>query len=329
MKKIWVIEEKRNPSTDYYIIPALKSIGLEKQIQIFNSPPEDWEERDIVLIFVRYLTRDWIDFVEKNKKNTKKIIYFMDDDLWDFRSWWGLPLRYIKKILLKSFQWKKWLFKIGALFWVSTEYLAEKYSSLNPIVIPPYPIFQPLPEIDTFLPYEILFYHGTSSHREEQIWLYSLFNEILSVSNCLLLEMIIDKKISKRFRNFENMIMLYPMPWPVYKDFLLSKMRTIGLVPLFFKPFNKARSYTKFFEIVACRAVGIFTKDSIYAKVIQHEENGLLIRNDPNEWIKAIKTLLENRELRTNLYINSFNLYQKLKTEAENIYRKNLGGMVI
>lgn len=325
-KDIWIIQECANPSTEYYILPALKIAGLEERIRILNIPPENKLRENINLIFVRYITREWINFVESNKNKIKKIIYFMDDDLFDLRSWRGLPLRYIKKIYLKAFQWKRWFTKVNVEFFVSTEFLAEKYSKLNPVVLPPYPIFNPLSpekiiEKESNL---TVFYHGTASHIKEIKWLYDIVKKVILLNENIIFELIGNDKVYNKFKTLERVIVVHPMKWNLYKGFLLTKRRHIGLVPLLDNDFNLARSYTKFFEIVSCGAVGIYSKKGPYEKIIHNETEGILVLNEKTHWIENIIKLAEDSSFRLNLYSKSIDKLKTLKEFAEKNYREKI-----
>lgn len=324
-KSIWIVEECSNPTTEYYILPALKVLGLEDRTRLLNIPPEEIINNPSFLIFVRYLTTDWINFIEKNKNSIKRIIYFMDDDLFDLSSWKGLPFRYKKKIYFKAYRWKGWLIKNKADFIVSTDFLAEKYKYLNPSIIHPYPIFNSDYSLENNEDSEFLkvFYHGTASHRDEINWLYDIVRCILVENDRIIFEIIGDKKVYDKFRNLKRVIIVHPMKWETYKKFLFKEKRHIGLAPLLLNKFNLGRSYTKFFEIVASGAAGIYSKESIYGKIISEKE-GFLLENKKEEWINIILKLADDRFCRLLLYLNSIKKLENLKEIAEKIYKENL-----
>lgn len=330
-KDIWIVEECRNPSTDYYILPALKIVGFEDRIRIFNIPPQEELKSDLTVIFVRYLTYDWVSYIKKNFKRIKKIIYFMDDDILDFKAWKGLPFKYQKKLFFKAYIWKKWLLSVGADFFVSNEYLLNKYHYLNPSILPPYPIFNSYPIFNCPQPSSSdeskhinLFYHGTSSHRRELNWLYDIAKEVISFNKNIVFEIIGDDQVYKKFKKLQRVIVSHPMRWEVYKYFLLTKKREIGLVPIIYSKFNLARSYTKFFEVTACGAVGIYSKESIYREVVSHEEDGVLLPNDKKEWVNTVKKLVNNEAYRLELYLRAQKKLKVLKEFSEKNYTETL-----
>lgn len=327
-RDIWIVEEAENPSTEYYILPALKMLALDDRVRIFNNPPKGMEREKIIIIFIRYLNREWIRFVEKNRDHISKIIYFMDDDLFDSTSWGALPLKYIKKIYMNSYRWKSWLLDMKADFIFSTEYLAKKYNQMNAVILYPYPVLD-LPSVSEVIEDSKddvikIFYHGTSSHKEEIKWIHHLVKEVLSNNRSIIFEFIGNEKVNKIFKSLERVIVVHPMRWYLYKKFLLSQKRHIGIVPLIDNKFNRARSYTKFFEIVSCGAVGIYSKESCYNKIVSHEKDGILISNDKSHWVEFILKLAEDHSYRLELYFNSLRKFEMLKEIAEKNYKENL-----
>lgn len=328
-KEIWVIEERPNPSTEYYILPALKTLAIpEKNIKIFNSPPEERVNTPFTLIFVRYLNRKWINFVEKNSDKVLKIFYFMDDDLLDVRSWKNLPLKYLLKLYFNAYRWKGWLEKKKVIFLVSNNFLAKKYNYLNPLVLNPYPIFEDLISTssvrNTNNKFITVFYHATYSHKEEIKWLYNIISEVLKLDKKIIFELVGDSKVYKKYKSLERVIIVHPMKWESYKKFLVIQKREIGLVPVLDIPFNLGRNYTKFFEIVACGAIGVYSQNSSFANIISHNKDGILLTNDKKVWIETILELANDQTLRANLYLNSLNKLSYLKKLAETSYKENL-----
>ena len=79
------------------------------------------------------------------------------------------------------------------------------------------------------------------------------------------------------------------MSWPAYKTFIQRPGRTIGLAPLLDTPFNAARAPTKFFDITAAGAVGIYADSPVYRRLVEHGKNGLLLPMDsPGGWVEAV-----------------------------------------
>ena len=90
------------------------------------------------------------------------------------------------------------------------------------------------------------------------------------------------------------MQVLHPMRWPAYQAQLGRPGRSIGLAPLLDTRFNRARSHTKYYDITQAGAAGIYAEGPVYERIVQHEENGLLLPMQPDKWVQAIVDLYEN-----------------------------------
>lgn len=327
---IYVVEERHNPTTDYYIVPALKVSGTIQNAVVLSKPPEKIN-KGATVIFVRYISDAWKNFVEQNKKKIRRIIYFMDDDLFNLKAIKELPLRYAFKIFSLAYIRKNWLIKNSATFVVSNEHLQKKYSQLNPSVLPPYPIFH-YNLSDSFHNESenvLLFYYASACHEREMIWLHDIIKEILRESKNVSFEITGGPRIVKLYNCINGVKVIKPMKWKQYRSFLTERQKHIGLVPLLPSTFNKSRTYTKFFEISGCGAVGVYFTNSCYSKVVRNMIDGLFIDNKKDHWIESILSLINDRKQRATLYKNSLEKINKLKKQTEIIYNNHFKHMLL
>ena len=283
--RVFVIEERVNPSTDFFVRPALEQTGAEVEYFDFNSVPLLDNGERVMLVFVRYISKAWWLWLMKHRPQVSRLCYFMDDDLFDLQAFRGLPWRYQYKLMRLAFRRRQWLAQQGAELWVSTPYLQQKYAHWQPRLIPASVSLQ-VPEQFT------LFYHGSASHQAEFAWLYPVVAQVLDAHPSLSFELIGDSTINLKYRNLPRVHVLHPMSWQAYQALLGRGGRDIGLAPLLDNRFNRARAYTKFFDITRAGAVGLYSQDSIYQQVVQHDVNGLLLANEPSSWCAAISDLL-------------------------------------
>lgn len=314
-----IFEESPNPSTDYYIKPLLKHKNLNyKTISFKDFEINQQVPASNTLIIVRYLNRKLKHWIENNRKKVEKIVYFMDDDLFDFKVLKYLPKRYAWKIFSRAYLYKDWLRKIRAEFWVSNEYLANKYSHLNPKVVLPYPIYiKEEEEMSKNQAFPLVFYHATASHIEEFYWLKKLLLKLEQEK--LIVELVGDKKIGEMYKGIRNIYRVDVMPWKEYLKFVSLKYRHIGLALLFNNPFNKARSWVKFFNIVKSGAVGIYSENFPIAELIKDFNAGIVLPMDVKLWKDAIISLLDE-ERRKELFAESLKLTEYLKEKALKSY---------
>lgn len=290
-----IVEEGRNPSTDYFILPYLRKLGVDEERLTFDQLPTEEELQDTELLFVRYIPRKWQSLLDQNLIKMPQMLFFMDDDLFDWHAFSGMPLRYQIKILRYSWSKQRWLKSVDAQVWVSPPYLQQKHCEWAPELLQAEPL-----EISAE-PGLNISYHGSASYEADIHWLPPVIQEVLKQSPKLTFEIISNTGVNRLFCNMPRVQVLYPMKWPTYLSMTQKPGRTIGLAPLLDLPFNRARSHTKFFDITQSGAVGIYAAGDIYSKVVRHRENGLLLPMQPSLWVDGILGLAKDEWLRKSL----------------------------
>jgi len=314
-----LVQEKQNPSTDYFLLPLLQ--GKYERVDIVNHDvnPVDICLEGKLLIFVRYVPKNWKHKVEQDRGYLADVVFFMDDDLLDFKAFSGLPFKYQLKLLKLSYIRKYWLKKIGVKLWVSTAYLMKKYADRDPFLVLPKPNLSSLRTIR-------IFYHGSASHSREIEWLYPVIKQVLKKNSELSFEIVGDNTINKLFRSLPRTAIIHPMSWSAYQSFISQKGRSIGLAPLHDVPFNSARSYTKFFDITQAGAVGIYAKHDSFNGVIKNKVNGVLVDMIHNDWVDAILTLAADEPMRMRMVDEARKTCRQLASHKVDIanYKKDI-----
>lgn len=293
-----IVEHGLNPSSDFFVKPALSKeaftvCDLSSQPVIKN----DADKHHIA--FVRYLTPQWMRWIEQHSHLIGRLAFFMDDDLFDLTAHAGLPLRYRWKLYRLAFRHQKWLRRMNAELWVSNNSLASKYQQWNPLILSPQTPYADNSQQKT------LFYHGSASHMQEVTWLLPVVEEVLQQDTTFSFEIIGNSKVRTLFSHLPRVHVLQPMSWPAYKALVSRPGRTIGLAPLLPSAFNTARSATKFFDITQASAVGIYAKHPVYSTMVQHEHNGLLLNMVQDDWASAVLQLGNNETARSNMLKNA------------------------
>ena len=302
--KAYIFEEGANPSSDYYIIPRLRLKGFEiNRVSLHLKEYPRLEECSNVFL-VRYASNRLIKFLKKERARIKNLIYFMDDGLWDIKSLLSVPPIYAWRLFKKAYLYKSKILDLGAEIWVSTEYLKNKYSQYKPKLLYPCPIGLDEPQLSKSFP-KVVFYHGSSSHKEELEWLKKLFSKLSERLKQVLLEIILDDKHWKLFRGIKNLVSLRPMRWESFYEFSKLNYRTVGLAPLFDGEFNRGRSWIKFYDITRSGAVGIFSTHAYYSHYIQDFRAGYVLPMNIDLWVEAIEELIKNEKKREELFENA------------------------
>jgi hypothetical protein len=310
----FVVEEQSNPSTDCYVLPALGACGLRALRCGFNDLPDAAELTGAVVVFVRYVPRAWAKAVTAARPRLRASVFFMDDDVLDIRASAGTPWHYRWKLARLAAARRGWLRRQAVELWVSTAYLQEKYADWKPRLVLP----SPAPNAADL---RRVFYHGTASHGAEKRWLRPVIEQALRQDERLVFEIVGGPETSALYRDLPRVTVVQQMKWPAYQAFLALPGRHVGLAPVMESPFNRARSYTKFFDITRCGAVGIYSSNSACADVVASDVEGLVVDLDPDAWAAAILRLENDEPFRQKLLHNAAAKLAALSAKARETYR--------
>lgn len=254
-----------------------------------DSPTELARKGISLAVVCRYLNAGWARQLRILRAADVPIVYFLDDDLFDPRAWAGLPWRYRLKLYRLGLKWRSWVALHASEVWVSTPYLARKYSILKPVVLKP--VF---PKHQASI--HRVVYHGTASHYQEHRWLIPILREIQRQRDDTLIEVFADSDLKKLYRAVPRTLLIHPASWTTYACHTRSCSASIGLAPLLPSAFNAARGATKYFDYAYLGAVGIYSARPPYVDFVQNGEDGLLLPEEPERWVRAILSLLDSPE---------------------------------
>ncbi len=312
-QQVYLVEELPNPSTQFFVAPALAFNNCPVIHCDFSTLPSSNDLTDAIVIFVRYVPSNWMKLVDTNRNRLNKLIFFMDDDVLDFNASSEMPLRYRYKLARLSTRRAGWLKRMRSELWVSTPYLQQKYLSWQPKLVLPYPV------INTHHYFNV-FYHGSASHKAEIEWLYPVIKAALSCNDHVCFEIIGGTEVNRLYKGLDRTTIIHPMKWNPYQTLVSKPGRHVGLAPLLDLSFNRARSYTKFFDIHQCGAVGIFSPNSACGEIVDHNIDGILVELDQEKWLESILFLADNEAFRLTLFNNAENKLDSLRIAARKSY---------
>lgn len=293
--KAVVLSEGQTATTDYFILPFLEKLGYEIAVLDSRTVSETFSLEGCQLVVIsRYLSSQQLAWLERHRQNDVKIVYFMDDDLFDFQALQGLPWRYQWKIFTKALKHRSQIQQLCDEIWVSTPYLAEKYSRLQPVLLNPVASFTSL----TGQKAVHVCYHGTASHQNEIDWLLPIIAAVQSRSDNVYFELFGSRAVAKAVNKLPRVSVLHPMSWPNYQAFTLTQKKDIALAPLLSSVFNAARGPTKFYDYARMGAVGLYSDVPPYQGFIRNSVDGFLLDNDPLVWIEKLLQLAEDKQQR-------------------------------
>ncbi|MBU0689910.1 MAG: glycosyltransferase family 1 protein [Gammaproteobacteria bacterium] len=285
-------------TTDYFLLPQLESLGYEVILAGSGAHLAALEGCRLAVIS-RYVSGSWFPALERLRRQGAKLVYFMDDDLFDLTALQGLPWRYRWKIFSRAWMHRSRLLRLCDEFWVSTPYLAEKYAGFNPILRGPLPSDLTLAQ----KPCVRVCYHGTASHPCEIEWLLPIIREVQARTDDVHFELFGGREVAKRFGGLPRVSVLHPMGWQNYLAYTASHRCDIALAPLLPGAFNAARGPTKFYDYTRMEAAGLYSDVTPYRGFVREGVDGLLLDNDPERWIEAILALTLDAEKRAALAV--------------------------
>lgn len=92
-----------------------------------------------------------------------------------------------------------------------------------------------------------------------------------------------------------------------YKRAILSEGYWFSIIPLGGQEdldslfFNSCKSCIKYIDYGALGIPGIYSNSPVYAEVIKHKVNGILVNNNSSSWESALNDLLQNSSLRRKM----------------------------
>lgn len=247
-----------------------------------------------VVVLVRYWPKGWgwRGLLRKAKQRGLHCIYWMDDDLLDQSGFSVLPRKYAAKLRRLAFNRRAAILSWCQELWVSSPTLAERYVSLRPKLIPLRPQAKVVEQVKGFT----IGYHGTASHRQELLWLFPLIAQVQAQFSHTLIEIYGDDEVRSAYSGIPRVRVQHPVPWERYCQLTAGQQLDLMLCPLLDNPFNGARSAVKFFDAARLGAAGLYSNRRPYASFVRHGIDGLLIGDDPCQWLEAIGHLLSHPE---------------------------------
>lgn len=295
-----ILSGGETPSTDYFLVPHLEKSGFEVSFLDWRTAPlENAFDMDScrMVVISRYISKSWFKVLDRLHQQGTRLVYFMDDDLFDLAALLRLPRQYRWKLVTQAWAHRSRLLRMCDEFWVSTPYLADKYAKFNPVRLDPAPSQKTLESRKCLK----VCYHGTASHHREIEWLMPIIAAVQAQNENVHFELFGTHEVNHRFRKLPRVSVLHPMNWSNYLAFTATQRRDIALAPLLKGGFNAARGPTKFYDYARMGAVGLYTDAPPYRGFIRDGVDGLLLDNDTSVWVEAIMVLAQDEQRRVSM----------------------------
>lgn len=314
MPQIFILSDNCYPTEQLYLKAITNELSERKNyffewIRCKKITPEIFfnslHTKNIFIVF-RTLPDKWISALEENRKKTKKIIYVLDDDLKAAVTTPQLPKKYRDRLSDFADNGMNNLLNLSDSLVVCSKHLESIYNDYSPKRLNPTFHFtdkhlrKPLKKSST----TSIFYHATSSHKNDLIHIKSPLLNILN-ENDILFESLIGPTTPSELKQHKRCKVRTTKSWKAFRLFQYMGYRKIGLAPLLDTPYNRGKSHVKLLDISAVGAVGIYSKRDIYNQIIDHGIDGFLANDDTDEWKEYMNYLIKNPKVGEKMAIKA------------------------
>ena len=313
---------------------ALKGKGHKVQLVILGTELPEQSVLDFpdTIVFSRTYAVDRIPLMRKWKQIGKKIVYELDDDLWDVNP--DNPSANISTDMKEQYET---MLKEADVVTTTTPYLAKllKKKNKNVVVCPNAIDFNAFEERLHRADELRICYTGAASHWDDLVLVseaiielqkkYQFLFIIMGMTGAPLpsdiweyrqmLRMGLQPERKKYFEraikwansikgiNWQHEPFWSPM---LYPDRLKQLDFDIGIAPLHDNVFNRSKSCIKFYEYAAIGAVTLASNVLPYKK-----EVGYCAKNTTKDWYKKLEKLIVDKDFREKLRKKQYNWVQK------------------
>ena len=151
---------------------------------------------------------------------------------------------------------------------------------------------------------KIGYFSGSITHNADFELILPSIQKVLSTYSNVQLHLVGEISLPVQLEEFKDKIIIHPfMKWQELPH-LIGQM-DVNLAPLENTLFNQAKSENKWVEASLVKVVTIASKVGAFETMIENHQTGILCSNE-QEWDAALKSLIENKELRNTLSINAY-----------------------
>lgn len=300
-ESVVVLHQGAGSTIDHFLRGPLERLAC-RLVELDSALAPTETSREILrtapqVVVVRYLPRCWLRALGRARRAGATLMYLMDDDLLDPDLLAELPAAYRRRVRQRITRQRGWVPALFERIWVTSAVLERKYAPLGAVQLP----LRPHPSLLLERPRVQLAYLGTSVHTREFAWLRELLSLLQARQPHTHVDLFGDLTINRQFRDLPRLRILHPMRWPSYLAETGPGRVDVLLTPLLESPVNAARAPVKFIDAARCGAAGLYSDRPPYRGFIRHGVDGLLLGDQPREWLEAIEHLIDHAETRRKL----------------------------
>ena len=298
MPKPWaLLSQGAAPTIAHWLEGAREQTG-ELLIRLDPSHPQDVFAATVVV--VRTVPPRWLSTLSRLRGQGCRVVLLLDDDLLTPSALVGLPFRYRWRLWRGMTRHRQQLSRWFTELWVSTEPLKRQCELVTELPVKVLPL-QPSQLVLSPPKLFRIAYLGTTSHQQELAWLVGLFGQLQQRRADCLLEVVVNRRWRKAFAGIPRLKLLYPADWQTFCLDTGNRQVDLLLVPLLPGAFNSGRSAVKVFDARRLGAVGLYSNRPPYSLCVRDRVDGLVLSDDPQQWLQAIDALLEDTAARQAL----------------------------
>ena len=271
---------------------------------LVDVKPSDIDEHDVIILMRPNNNYSW-KIAEKARTVGHVVVTFCDDDLLNLPS--SAPtIPWRRKGLIKALT-------NSDVIWSSSKYITEKYRNLT--------AGKRVAIMDTIVrPEELDGIKATCNDKVKIVYAASPSHAALFEKYIFPIVPNLEKEFDISFTfvgvhpnipgsNYEY---ISSMPLLMYRKYMRARGFDIGLAPLQNDEFSKCKYFNKFIEYTTQGIVGIYAKTEPYTYVVKNGVNGFLATDDPQDWLRALREAITDKEKRRACVENAV---QYLRTE--------------
>jgi len=298
MPKPWALLSQGAEPTVAHWLEGVVEQSSETLISL--NPERPTAVAAATVIVVRTIPHCWLKPLRALRQRGLQVVLLLDDDLLTPEALVGLPWRYRWRLWRDMTRHRWHLHRWFTELWVSSEPLKRQCELITDLPIHILPL---VPSALVLKPPRMsrIAYLGTASHHQELAWLVELFHQLQRRRNDCLLELVVDRRWRRAFAGIPRLRMLYPMDWQTFGLDTGNRQIDLLLVPLLPGSFNAGRSPVKVFDARRLGAAGLYSKRHPYLGCVRNGVDGLLLGDDPQEWLQAVDFLLDDTSAREAL----------------------------
>jgi glycosyltransferase involved in cell wall biosynthesis len=257
-----------------------------------------------VIVLQRQYKMDVLQPILQMKKRGPKLVYEIDDDLFNIPDW--NPAKAVLGTKSAQDGIKRFLSNVDALF-VSTLPLVNLYK----------PYCEKIYVLPNSINYEFVYDKVQNSQKKVVLWQGSMthYKDIaiaekgfaaLAKNKDIILKMWcgFDPQTHKPVFDFPGSQVIPLVPFEAFYAMFSQIDAHIGLAPLNANIFNRSKSNLKFLEYTVQGMVTVASDFGPYKETIEHEKTGILV-SDNRDWYDAVMDIVNNEEKRNKILENA------------------------